>query len=498
MAPLDQQLAEPVAPREPLDPPEPVAPRAPQFAAQLAAAARALEAVQLAGLERVGDGELLQLIAASATNERLARAHSALLAGELARRSAPELGHAGLAKSSGYRTPQKLLQATTGVTSREAAAAVRVGGLADTHPWLGAVARAVADQRVSTDAADSIRAGLGMPSDDVAADVLADAATRLLDSAAEVDADRLFHLARDARDELDAVGIIDRERAARQARELRVQRLRDGSVRIVWQVDPLEGSVVSEIYDRATSPRRGGPPFPRGCRTGPADRRRFAQHRAVGIRRLLPADHGRRRGRSLAALGARGTRRARHDHREATRRPHRARAPAAHPAAGLARDGRASRLRAGHRRRHLRRARPAARRGARAAPLHAASAHRTRRTRRRMPLDRLRSAAFLVRSAPHRALGPRRRPNGCRRRDPLVQAPSPAPARPSLGDRAARAEAFRVLADPAAGSPRSSPEVDGQQEFGVARTADWVTPPRQRTANRVRRPACSACSRSGG
>ena len=49
-----------------------------------------------------------------------------------------------------------------------------------------------ADQRVSTNAADSIRAGLGPPSDDVSADVLAEAAGRLLDSAGSVDADRVL------------------------------------------------------------------------------------------------------------------------------------------------------------------------------------------------------------------------------------------------------------------------------------------------------------------
>ena len=187
---------------------------------QLASAARALGAVRVEGLPSVGDAELLRLVAASASNERVARAHSALLAGELVRRSAPELGHDGLAQTSGHRTPQKLIQATTGVTAREATQAVRVGGLEQTHPWLAAVAGAVASQRVSTDAADSIRAGLGVPSDDVPGSVLAEAAGKLLDAAADVDADRVFHLAREARDELDAVGIVDRERAARQAREL--------------------------------------------------------------------------------------------------------------------------------------------------------------------------------------------------------------------------------------------------------------------------------------
>jgi len=231
------------------------------LALQLAGAARALEAVRVEGLADVADSELLELIAASAANERVARAHSAMLAGELSRRSAPELGHLGLAQRSGHRTPQKLIQATTGAGAREAAAAVRVGALAQTHPWLESVAEAVAGGQLSTDAADAIRSGLGAPSDDVPASVLATASARLVPECVSLDADQVFALARDTRDELDAAGIVDRERAARAARELRVHRLRDGSVRVVWQLDPLEGSVVSEIYDRATSPRRGGPRF---------------------------------------------------------------------------------------------------------------------------------------------------------------------------------------------------------------------------------------------
>src|SRR5436305_1137573 len=99
------------------------------LANQLAGATRALEAVRVQGLSGVTDRQLLELIAASAANERVARAHSAALAGELSRQSAPELGHQGLAQRSGHRTPQRLIQATTGVGAREAAAAVRVGGL---------------------------------------------------------------------------------------------------------------------------------------------------------------------------------------------------------------------------------------------------------------------------------------------------------------------------------------------------------------------------------
>jgi len=227
----------------------------------LAEATRALEAIRFEGLAEVADGELLALIGVSALHERLARAHSATLAGELLRRSAPELGHDGLAQKLGHRTPQKLIQATTGATSRDAAQAVRVGGLAGSHPWLGGLTEAVADGSLSTDAVDSIRAGLGSPNEAVTKESLAAAAARLGEEAASLDADRVFALARQLRDELDAAGIVDRERAARAAREFRLQRLRDGSVRIVWLLDPVEGSVLSEVYDRATSPRRGGPRF---------------------------------------------------------------------------------------------------------------------------------------------------------------------------------------------------------------------------------------------
>jgi hypothetical protein len=227
----------------------------------LAVATRALEAIRFGDLGAVSDGELLELVAQSAQHERLARAHSATLAGELLRRSAPELGHAGLAQKLGHRTPQKLIQATTGATLRDAGQAVRVGGLAETHPWLRSLTAAIVDASVSTDAADAISAGLGAPGEGVTAEMLAEAAAQLAVEATGLDADRLFARSRQLRDELDAAGIVDRERSAREAREFRMQRLRDGGVRVVWRLDAIEGSLLAEVYDRATSPRRGGPRF---------------------------------------------------------------------------------------------------------------------------------------------------------------------------------------------------------------------------------------------
>lgn len=225
------------------------------------AVTRALEEIGFDRLEALSDSELLQLIDISAQHERLARAHSLTLVGELTRRSAPELGHDGLAQRLGHRTPQKLVQATTGATSRDAAQAVRVGSLAQSHPWLASIAPAIGNGSISADAADAILAGLGAPTDDVPHALLAEAASGLHREAADLDADRLFARAREVRDQLDAAGIVDRERAAREARAFRLQRSRDGGVRVIWQLDLVEGSVLTEVYDRATSPRRGGPRF---------------------------------------------------------------------------------------------------------------------------------------------------------------------------------------------------------------------------------------------
>ena len=207
------------------------------------------------------DDALLELVRATGELRQQVDARAAVLAGELARRSAPTLGHDGLAQRSGHRTPEKLIQSITGSPARDAVQAVRVGSLAQTHPWLAHVSQAVGVGAISTDAAEAIRSGLGSPSSDIPATVLRDAAAGLLADAVEVDADLLFKRARFTRDQLDAAGVIDRERAAREAREFRLFKLRDGSVRISWFLDAIEGSVVAEVYDRATSPKRGGPRF---------------------------------------------------------------------------------------------------------------------------------------------------------------------------------------------------------------------------------------------
>jgi hypothetical protein len=222
------------------------------------------------------DAELLELTRALAAAQRLCDAHVAVAAAEIARRSAPELGYDGLAQRSGARTAVELVRVTTGSTARQAAAAIRAGQLAHDaatpadpasgelppgpRPWLHSVGLALGSE-LSVASADAIRNGLGEPSGGVDETALGRAAAALCEEATVLDADRLYRRARELRDELDAEGIADREAARREKRGLRFRRLPDGMARITWDLDPESAASVGDLYDRATSPRRGGPRF---------------------------------------------------------------------------------------------------------------------------------------------------------------------------------------------------------------------------------------------
>ena len=212
----------------------------------------------------VDDAALLELARVNAREQQLVTTSAALIAGEIARRSSTQLGSTGLAQRLGHRTPQELVRVTTGSTKREASTAVRVGQLVNeptVQPWLTPVGTAVADHTLSVAAAEAIRNGLGEPTIDVTTDMLRDAAAHLCALAPTVDADRLYQLARERRDAIDEAGIVDRERRQRAQRALRFRRLPDGMSQLNWTLDPESAAVVGELFDRATSPRRGGPRF---------------------------------------------------------------------------------------------------------------------------------------------------------------------------------------------------------------------------------------------
>lgn len=229
--------------------------------------------------ESLADSALLEALDRAATVRRLVDARSAVLAGEVARRSAPQLAHSGLAQRRGHRTPEELVRVTTGSSRHDARIAVRAGSmLAAPTPdaegagagagaesalptWGRALVEPVRQGRLSTDALASIRQGLGDVSDTVSAESLHAAVELLLAEIDTLDVDRLYRRARQLRDELDTAGISEREAARRDARSLRISRGADGMTRATWLLDPESAAIVTDLYDRATSPRRGGPTF---------------------------------------------------------------------------------------------------------------------------------------------------------------------------------------------------------------------------------------------
>ncbi|WP_166870576.1 HNH endonuclease signature motif containing protein [Salinibacterium sp. ZJ450] len=264
-----------------------------------ALAAVAVLSVEQAVLGALSDDRLLDWQAGYAELTRSVQVRSAAVVGEIARRSAPELGHDGLAQRTGHRTAEKFVAATTGVTEAEARTLVSVGAImvnaAETdagdpttersfkqsRPWLDEVGRAVARDELSVAKAEAIRNGLGdLPAEQPAAAAgtdpgaapgaaaggvtaadLAGAVLRLLAEAPELSADRLYRRARELRDELDAAGILDRERALHQARSIRRYRQPDGMTRYVITADPENAELIDQTIDALTSPKRGGPRF---------------------------------------------------------------------------------------------------------------------------------------------------------------------------------------------------------------------------------------------
>ena len=227
------------------------------------------------------EAQLLEGARAFAEIGRRVDAATAVYAAEIARRSARDLGHGGLAQRHGARTPEIFVQQVTGANAREAVSLVRVGTMmgvdavagsapgatttTDAAPWLREVARATSEGRLSIEAADVIRAGLGTveaATDPVALTAsLTEAAAILLALAPSLTVERLAARARALRDELDVEGVRRREEQRRERRYLQLVPQADGMTRLNGLLDPESAAIVTAAFDAGTSPRRGGPRF---------------------------------------------------------------------------------------------------------------------------------------------------------------------------------------------------------------------------------------------
>ena len=255
------------------------------------AALAATEAVSMdvAQYRALPESVLLAINNVAAEKRRLDDAHLAVIAGEIAHRSAPELGSRGLAQRSGHRTAEQFVKVTNRSTGRAAVTAVHVGvmlheaataGEVDeltgvvavpTQPWLAPVTEALADHSVSVDSAEAIRAGLGSPNSAITEEQLLNAAAELCRAGRTIGPDALRVAAQQFRDELDLEGVALREEERRAERSLRLFVQPDGTTKLVWIMDPETAAVVREIFDRSTSPKRGGVRFVDGAQKALAE-----------------------------------------------------------------------------------------------------------------------------------------------------------------------------------------------------------------------------------
>ncbi|HEX3679031.1 MAG TPA: DUF222 domain-containing protein, partial [Galbitalea sp.] len=223
------------------------------------------------------ESALLEATQLFASCQVFLRNGGALIAGQIAHRSAPELGSRGLAQRAGHRTAVQFVKVTTGATGRDANTAVRVGELMHEaaaaspesdgeidpvtgevanpgRPWLSPVTGSLGERTISIEAAEAIRSGLGSPNSAITAEQLRDAATQLCAAARRLDPDALAREAHAFRDELDLDGVALREEERRQKRSLRLYVQPDGTTKLVWIMDSETAATVRELDDRTTSP----------------------------------------------------------------------------------------------------------------------------------------------------------------------------------------------------------------------------------------------------
>lgn len=226
-------------------------------------------------LRSISDDDLLTLAELGASARRQLDARTALIAGELARRSRPELAHAGLAQRLGHRTADELVRVTTGESRRDASTAVSVGlvltacdegasgardevddELALRSAHLAPAIAAVRAGTLSPAGLNAVRSGLGEPDHSVTAASLRSACDALIAGAEALDVDRLYRRARQARIDLDLAAATGQELRQREARSFTLTTIADGMTRATWLLDPESAAHVRELVDRATSPLR--------------------------------------------------------------------------------------------------------------------------------------------------------------------------------------------------------------------------------------------------
>lgn len=202
-------------------------------------------------------------------SERVRREQAELaeFVAELAERNRLAALAAGRSDKASLYDTTAIVQKLTGVTRYEARGLVEVGAImssgsaATESPWMVGVAGAAREGVLSVTKAAVIRNGLGTPTDVATAEDLALAANRLAEVAVDLTPEQLERETRAMREQLDAQAVVDEERRIQDARSVKLYRRRDGSGRLVADLDREATVVFDELLNNVTGPRRSGPRF---------------------------------------------------------------------------------------------------------------------------------------------------------------------------------------------------------------------------------------------
>ncbi|MEL4320337.1 DUF222 domain-containing protein [Leifsonia sp. YIM 134122] len=236
-----------------------------------------------AAVRSMSDAGLVRVVDALSALARAVGALQVLVAGEVARRSRPELGAEGLAKVQGFSSPAALLAASAGASVGDATALITVGEatagresftgerMPSKHPFVEA---AVAGGCISVAAAAMITRMLDKVALRADPQRLIETEETLTVAAAELSLGGLSVAVKYAEGRLDADGVQPREDELRAGRSLSIVEEKSGAVVLRGHFAPVEGAAIVGAINALVSAelRRArdafGPSHPCSCPDG--------------------------------------------------------------------------------------------------------------------------------------------------------------------------------------------------------------------------------------
>jgi 5-methylcytosine-specific restriction protein A len=228
----------------------------------LAAEVEAVRAVwREADATSLTDSELVAVHERYCRMRRMLDADQTALAAEIARRSRPELGSEGLARSQGYRNPTALIAATGGTSTGDAARLVKVGEATAPRRLLSGetaparhphVASAMQRAGLTAQAAGAIISMLDRVALRAGRDVIDAAEKTLAEQAAGLTVDQLNRLLVRAEAWLDPDGVAPREDEKRGLEQV-IMREVDGMFEITGRLTPEHGAPVKVAIEALVS-----------------------------------------------------------------------------------------------------------------------------------------------------------------------------------------------------------------------------------------------------